>query len=332
MKKTTVPLLALLLGFAAAPSAFAGTASVTSVAGGEAKVGREGAWKPAMAGVSIGESDFLTIAAGTTVTVKLPNGKESVIEGRAIVPGRRLVSDKTDAGAMLKFARTVQRATEAVVGQEEKTSTGGAGKGNLTLSGAGVELTDAERKRLANNSRMKFAGIEEEERKSTESDFAEASFRRGDFFDARNRAQAIVDDPNDSALEKRRANLILGRVAAADASFATALATLDKAAAPATRPEGDDGKSYRAVALAQRGNVHLLLGNEERANADFLEAIATAPESAGAAQANFYLGTMAAERRDAKKAKAHFEKIPAKFEDLKKSSDEIVASFEREKS
>ena len=163
-------------------------------------------------------------------------------------------------------------------------------------------------------------------RRFSEADAAEDRFNAGLVPEARMKAQEIVANPKASPLEKRRANLLVGRIAAGEAAFGDALKALDAAAAKVDGEEDSvKAQNVRAAALAQRGQVHLQLGNDARAAADFLAATLAAPESSSAAQAFFFLGTIAASANDLEGAKANFAKLD-KFPELKSAGNEILSA------
>lgn len=141
-------------------SAWAATAvKVEGTSGSESKVGREGAWRSAAVGATIGETDFLAIPAGATVRVTLPDGKVASFAGKIVVPGRRLVSAKTSASNAAWLAHAIQSASDAMGGVTAGQDGPGASKpenvgGHLQLketgprgggSGSGVESGGAKR-------------------------------------------------------------------------------------------------------------------------------------------------------------------------------------------
>ncbi len=296
----------LALALALPAAAMAADATVSKVEG-EVKVGREGAWKTAAAGAVIAAADFLSLGPAARATVKLGDGTVAEFVGKVIVPGRRLSSEKA-AGALLKLTRAVQKASEAVVGVDAKGTVPGAGKAS---------------DKLGQKKRAIFVDTDEKP-KSSEADFAEAALGRGDYFDARNRAQAIVDDPNDSPAEKRRARYVLGRVHAAEGEFGKALSAFDGAAAARDPAEGDAADHYRGAALVERGLVHVQLGLDGKADADFKAAIEASPKTAQAAKANLYLGALALEAQKPAVAEAHF-KLLAGYPDLEAAARDLTA-------
>lgn len=317
MRRTAI----LLAGVLVLPtlSAFAADpASITAVEG-DAKVGREGAWRSAAPGATISEAEFLTLSQGAKVTVKLPDGTSSTLEGRAVIPGRRLVSSGTKAGNMVWFTKSVQKASEAIVGEDQKFAKGGSDKaGNIEKASSRLGGSRSGGPRWASSS----------EPTSTAADFAEAGLRREDFYDARSRARAIVEDPNATAIQKRRAHLVLGQVAASEGSFSTALEWLERAAAkPGEGEDAQEASKFRAIALSQLGQIHLTLGNEARAVSVLDDAIAANPASPAAAQANFFLGVLAAEKNDSKRAKEHFSRL-TRYQELAEAAQQVLKSLE----
>lgn len=281
--------------FAATPAKSASIVSVT----GEAKVGKEGAWKPAAAGAAINETDFLTLSKDASAKIKLGDGTEQEFTGKAIIPGRRLVSAKTSAGKLQNLSNAVQSATEAVMGSDPTVARGG-------LTRASKVATSSEDKaKLGGKNGMKWGSeIEEETQSSSEADYAEQSLRKGDMFLARSRAQAILDNKSKSSFEKRRANYVLAHVSAADAEFTTALKKIDLVTAAADEKTGETSemvRAHRSGALVLRGQIMTQLGDSAKAKEAFAEALTIAQtgnpatEPVTVAQANFFLGAMALE-------------------------------------
>lgn len=282
------------------PAAFAAakSASIVTVQG-EAKVGKEGAWKPASAGAAISENEFLTLSKDASVKVKLGDGTEAEFTGKAIIPGRRLVSAKTSAGKLQNLSNAVQSATEAVMGSDPTVARGGLTRATK------VATTAEDKAKLGAKGSMKWGSdIEEPAAGSTEADFAEQDLRKGDMFGARSRAQAILDNKVKSAYEKRRANYVLAHVSASDAEFTAALKKIDLVAAVADEKGGETAemvRAHRSGALVLRGQIMTQLGDSAKAKESFAEALKIAQdgdpksEPVTAAQANFFLGAMAVE-------------------------------------
>lgn len=112
----------------------AATVKVSGATGPAAKVGREDAWRPAVAGAIIGEKDFLAIPAGASVQVTLPDGKVAAFDGKIVVPGRRLVAEKTTPSNIAWLARAIQNASDAVGGAAVGQQGPGAAKPELVGS------------------------------------------------------------------------------------------------------------------------------------------------------------------------------------------------------
>lgn len=274
------------------------SASILSVTG-EAKVGKEGAWKPAAAGAAITENEFLTLSKDATAKVKLGDGTEQEFAGKAIIPGRRLVSAKTSAGKLQNLSNAVQSATEAVMGSDPTVARGG-------LTRATKIATSAEDKaKLGSKTGMKWGSdIEGDDPGSTEADYAEQSLRKGDMFLARSRAQAILDNKAKSAFEKRRANYVLAHAFASDAEFTSALKKIELVIAPPEVKGGETAelvRAHRSGALVLRGQIMTQLGDASKAKESFAEALKIAQtgdpktEPVTVAQANFFLGVIALE-------------------------------------
>ena len=304
--------------FLSGGSALAASATVVSVEG-EGKIGRSGAWRPAKAGETVGESEFLSLAPNAAAKVKLGDGTAADFQGKVIVPGRRLATQKS-AGALLRFSQSLQKAAEAVVGVDVKGTAPGASKAD--------EKTG---RKLA----LGFMG-EDTEQLSSRADFAEASLARNDLYDATDRAKAILAESGSSALEKRRAHLVLGQVHLEEGEFTNALKHLDAAAKElspdelaARRVEKGktvmDPEAYRSAALLHRGRAHQILGDHAKAEADYAAAITAFPKGTQAYQAHFYLGVIALEGGDRKAAQKHF----AGIADMKDADNSVTADQTR---
>lgn len=290
----------LLVASLLSSTAFAAPATVVSVAGEGIKIGKDGAWRPAKAGETIGETEFLSAPSETQINVKLGDGTAAAFKGKVVVPGRRLATQKS-AGALLKLSESLQKAAESVVGVDVKGTAPGASKADDKT-----------------NTKVKLAWESDVDigSKSTKADWAETMLAKHDIHEAVERADAILKDTGESPLEKRRAQLVLGQVYMGDAEFTKALKAFTAAAAPLTAPEtsakktGFDPEAYRAAALVHRGVAHRQLGDDAKAKADFEATIASFPMGTQAYQASFQLMVMSIEAGDKAGAEKYFAAIP----------------------
>ena len=307
----------LVLASLLSSSAFAAPATVVSVEG-QSKIGKDGAWRPAKTGETVGDAEFLSVSPESVVKVKLGDGTPADFRGKVVVPGRRLGTQKS-AGPLLKFSESLQKAAEAVVGVDVKGTAPGASKAD---------------DKTATKTRLLMMGDQDSGPRSTKAEFAEKALQRHDLQDAENRAKGILADPGESALEKRRAHLILGRVHLDEAEYTKALAELSAAAADLAPEEKAarklekakvifDPTGYRAAALVFRGIAYRQLGDDAKAKTDFTSAISAFPQSTQAYQASFQLLTMSLEGGDKAAATKHFEAIPQmKEEDTSEEANE----------
>lgn len=300
MKLSHLPITSLLL---AAP-AWAAPATVVSVEGDGIRIGKDGAWRPGRPGETIAETEFLNVPVNAVVDVKLGDGSSGRFPGKVIVPGRRLATRK-DAGPLLRFSESLQKAAESVVGVDVKGTAPGASKAN---------------DRTATRIKLQFEGTDSRPR-STGADFAERAFAEHDLHDASVRARAILDDRASSPLEKRRARIVAAGVFLEEAEFTLALQELDAAVA-ALAPEEKaarrvekgavtfDPEAYRAAALLLRGRALRQLGDDVKAKADLTAATTVFPTGTQAYAAHLELMVLALEANDVITARKHFDAIP----------------------
>jgi tetratricopeptide (TPR) repeat protein len=311
----------LLIASLLTSSAFAAPATVVSVSGEGSKIGKDGAWRPAKAGETIGESEFLSAPTGTEVQVKLGDGTPAGFKGKVIVPGRRLATQKA-AGPLLKLSESLQKAAESVVGVDVKGTAPGASKADDKLN---------------TKAKLVFEGADTPRIASSKAEWAEKSFAENDMHLAVERAEAILKDTGESSLEKRRAHLVLGQVYVGDAEFTKALKSLTAASAPLTADETAakkmekgkvtfDPEAYRAAALLHRGIVYRQIGDDAKAKADFEGTIASFPAGTQAYQASFQLMVMSLEAGDRPGADKHFGAIAT----MKDSDNSPTATQTRE--
>jgi hypothetical protein len=291
--------------FASASSAYASSSVVVTSVTGDVKVGREGAWKPAAKGTAISDTDFVMIPENATATIHLPDNTDKVFPGKAIIPGRRLSSTKTAAGAMIYFSQGLQKASEVVAGKKnDGTASNGAGKAGVTERPSTVFMSEGTTAPHVSQAQV-----------------AESDFRSGKN-DAKAEADAILKDAKATSVEKRHAHLLLGLVAASTASYSTALKEFDAAATKAE--DGDEAVLLRARALVQRGQVESQLSDDRTAKADFVEASSIAAQgSPEQAQAYFFLGVLAASANDATTARNFFNLLDS-YPELKKAGIAMI--------
>lgn len=301
-------------------TALAAPATVVSVAGEGIKIGKDGAWRPAKAGETIGVSEFLSAPSGSEIKVKLGDGTPAQFKGKVIVPGRRLATQKA-AGRLLKLSESLQKAAESVVGVDVKGTAPGASKADDKLN---------------SKIKLQYEGADSRPA-SSKAEWAERSFAENDMHLAVERAEAILEDSGESALEKRRAHLVLGQVYLGDAEFTKALKSLTAACVPLTADEAAakkmvkgkvtfDPEAYRAAALLQRGIAYRQIGDDAKAKADFEATVAAFPLGTQAYQASFQLMVMALEAGDRPGADKHFGAIAT----MKEGDNSVTAAQTRE--
>ncbi len=300
MKRIGKILGAVILTVVGSGNAFAGSSPTIKSASDSVQVGKEGAWKPAKAGMAIADTDFVKIPDGAAATITLPDNTSRDFKGKAVIPGRRL-GDKVSAGMSVWFSQSVQKVagTAATV-----TKANGIRK-------AGVET--------ASEKTVVWDGMSGVTHKTMPAERAEYYFSRGLYNEAAKQAAEVVADPDASLVQKRRAHLVLGECSASSASYSTALKDLDIAAEPTTEAEGTDAPLLRVQSLLQRGQVQTQLGNDTAAQEDF-KIVAASPDKVPASQAKFLLGILAFGSKDQKTARNWFDQL--------KDSDESRPLYE----
>jgi hypothetical protein len=294
-------LLAALSTTLLASSAFAATATIKTASKG-VQVGKEGAWKDAVPGMAIAETDFIKIPENATTTVVLPDKTTKDFAGRTVVPGRRL-SDKNAAGAMIWFSRGVQAI---------------AGAGETTTAANGIKKDGNEADKLGQKTdRLVFDGASGATHRVSEAVVADVDFSAGHFDQAENAAKLALSDERSTAVDKQLAHLILGQLSASNAAYSDALKEFELAAA--MTPEGGrDTEGVRRRALLQRGQSQMQLGDDAAAKKDF-EEVAKSSDKVAATQAKFFLGSLALNQHDTKTAKSY-------FDELKGSNDPLYST------
>lgn len=285
-----------------------------------ARVGREATWKPATAGTVIGLVDLLEVPAGAKVTLKLPDGKTLELEGRTIVSGRRLVTDKSSAGRMVYFNKAFQDANATIVVNVEET-------GTTALSARGTQQVAADDEgRLGKPKRpvMYLSDTDEDEApKSNAADFAESHLRKGEWQLAADWAWRAIAAAESTPLERRRGHLVMARLATNDGQQELALRDLDAACRSAGVESG--GKPYVATALVARGQAWMALGDDDKAMEDFRGALDFDAEGAAGAQANFFLGALALSEQDLDSARHLFGRLNG-YPELAQAGKELLAA------
>ena len=239
------------------------------------------------------------------MTVRLENGTELTFEGRAVVPGRRLVGAKSDVEGLMRVYKMYQKAANATGGEEKRTSFAGAGK----ACKEGEVRCGGECKRRADC--LKWADEGSSAKLDTiPADRVLTQLDKGNIEFAREEARRILEDESSSKSDLRIASLVVGKQHAEDVNYASALKALDVAAAPIGPEERAGMKEWRAVALLERGKVLLNMGALDRAKSDLTEA-SVSGSNAVKGESRFLLGYIAIEVNDAAGAKTHFAAIPS---------------------
>ncbi len=322
LRTTLAAAVAVLLGGAPAPATakLLGSTPAPDVvvvsASGPVTVGRGTAWRTAAPGTTVAIEELVKVPAGARCTLRVTGGAETTIAGAQVLAARRLAAGA--AGVFL--SDPFQQARSTVIEVTEGGSTA------LAMRGSQVPTLEEASRLGGRLRRVSFLGEEAatRARRSTTADFAESRLRAGDAREAIDYAWEILAQPDAPPLERRRAYLVLGQVLASDGELDEALDALDRASAP-VREADPRARLFRTTALAQRGQVHLLLGNDSRAGGDFREAIDSLPGSAPAAQATFFLGTIALGERDLAAAKTYFERLKG-FPELATAAENLLAS------
>ena len=281
---------------------------------GDVKVGKPGQWRKASLGSPIAADEFLSLELGAHATVILGDGAEKVFAGKTVISGRRLTSSKTTEDRVL-LSEQVRKQTWAALEYDPNSTT-------AAERGKDVGETGARRRMVS------FMGEEEEDSRpmAGPADLAESRLRLGDFSGAVDYAWTLVDDPDAAPLPRRRAHLVMGRVAAASADIDLAAHEFDEAARPfaAWLPQE---LAFRSEALVQRGQMRLQLADDAGAQSDFEAAIELSPDSASAAQANFFLGVLSLATSDSTNARKRFATLTG-YPELARAAEELLRANE----
>lgn len=295
------------------PAWAAAGVTVADSTGPASKVGREGAWRMADADATIGEKDFLAIPAGATVRVTLPDGQVASFTGKIVVPGRRLVSDKSSASNVAWLARAIQSASDAVGGVAVKQEGPGAAKVETVGSRPDQGMT-ASRVTSADDVAPPPSpkAPKQDEAKKVEKETEKQPARDVDSLLGLSETDASPTKARPAAraqAQTRAETLRDGLTAESDGNFETAR-TLLVIASKKPKKGGTDVRAIRAEAYVALGRVHLQLGLPNEAAVAFDQAIRldTAKGATGphAARAHFLLGMSALERGDVKAARRKF--------------------------
>ncbi len=289
MKRIGKILGAVVLTVVGSGSALAGSSPTIKSASDSVQVGKEGAWKPAKAGMAIADTDFVKIPADAAATITLPDNTTRDFKGKAVIPGRRL-GDKAGAGMSVWFSQSVQKM---------------AGTGTTMTKANGMGKADD---MTASHKDPIWDSMEGVTHKLTLAEIAEVDFSGGRYEKAATEAAKVIADAEAAPVQKRRAHLVLGECSASSASYTAALKELDIASEPVASTEGPDGPLLRLAALLQRGQVQTQLGNDAAAQEDF-KIVAASAEKAPAAQAKFLLGVIAFGSKDQKTARNWFDQL-----------------------
>ena len=318
---TSAVALGLALVAAASPrqaSAAAEGATVTAADPG-VQVGRPPDWRAAKPGVVVEAGDLLQVPEGAKVTVRLPDGQPLVVEGRTLVSGRRLLTDKSAGGRMVFFAKAFREAAATLVLEVEEN-------GTTALAVRGEVSDPLERTRLGQRTRaLAFLGESDDESpKSSMADFAESHLRRGDAQLAVDAAWIAITSPEASHLERRRGHLVMARIAANDGHHLLAMRDLHAACRTASPEPG--AAPYLAAALATRGQAWMALGDDDKAIVDFRAALDWDATGAAGAQAAFFLGALALSREEREAARDLFSRLK-RFPELARAGEELLSAM-----
>lgn len=314
-----ISLLLLLLAPATALPAAADPVVVTADKG--VRIGRDPEWRDAAPGMAVQPADLLEVPEGAKVTMKLPDGSTVELLGRTLLSGRRLVTDKSAAGRSVFFNKSFQEAVDTLVIEIAET-------GSTAIAARGF-LVGAVDSRLGRRSKrnVAFLGDEDETRlvRSDAADFAESHLRRGDWQLAADAAWSAIESPDSTPLERRRAHLVMARLASNDGKQELALRDLHAACRAVSVESG--GRPYVAAALVARGQAWLALGDDGLAMADFRSALDYDADGAAGAQANFFLGALALSDQDLDTARNLFGRLRA-YPELSQAGAELLAAME----
>ena len=286
----------------AAAMLHAGVASVVDVRGAVRITGTTAtAARAAHAGDEIGEKDLVLVPESGAVTLRLADGTETRVEGKAIVAGRRLRSRNAAAFHAIA-ARSV-----GLVSHEIETAGSTTAMAIRGDEAEAPELGDAVRAPRG----MTFLGEGGETRRSSDAEFAERSLREADFAEAERLAIRSLADREAMHEERRRANRVLAFIAMRAGDASTAVLHFDRAIADTTAA---DGRPVLDALHVERARSRLLLADDEGAESDLRLALEAGGDPPRRMEAHFLLGILAVGKGDKRAAKMHFavlENVPA---------------------
>lgn len=291
--KTLLVLFALAV-LRAGPAIAAESASVIEVRGAvRITTSTAAAARPAAAGDTVGEKDLVLVPEGGAVTLRLVDGSETRVEGKAIVSGKRL-RGRNAAAFNAIAARSVDLVTHEIETAASTTA--------LAIRGDEAEAPELGESVRAPRG-MTFLGEDGESRRRSEVDYAEFSLRKGEFPDAERRAAAVLADNEALHDERRRAHRVLAFVAMSGGDAHAAAQHLDEALANAT---SSDGRPVLDALRVERARARVLLGDDGGAAADLRVALESGGDPARRMEAHFLLGILALGSGDVKGAKKQF--------------------------
>lgn len=330
----------MLLAWSACANGAPTVVGIEGASSAGVRVGRGETWSAVRTSTTIGADQFLRIPQGTTVSVRLPNGEVAKLEGKAVIPGRRLAQKAARADAVMRFARAVRTVSVAIGGEETGQSGPGATKIEALPSGATKDMGESEVSSPRTESEAAPAAAAPASPPPPPPAPPEPSAHefapRKDAKESDSAGLAAVDEPpgggagagapagnrtrtQGAAMEERVSGEKI-----AHGSMPKAEAFTSPAAPP---PSGvrdgwtaaEEGRFSDALArfrqaphdpeaLVGIGFVHLQRGEPQEAGDAFRKAILAAGESAvpAARRAHFYLGLMAWEEGDEAAANRHF--------------------------
>lgn len=296
----------------------AGAASVVEVRG-EVRITATdaAAARAARAGDEVGEKDLVLVPAQGSVTLKLEDGTQTKIDGKAIVAGRRLTGGKK-AG----FAQLAARSAD-LVAQELETagaSTAMAVRGDEAEPGDPGETARPRRD-------VSFLGADGKARRSSEIEVAEFSLEKGDRVEAGRRAQAVLEDAASEREERRRAHRVLALVSLGADDVIAGAAHLDRALADSSAA---DGRAILDSLRIERARARMLLADDAGAQSDLRIVLEPGGDTPRRMEAHFLLGILSLGAGDTNAAAAEFamlDRVPA----LEAAAEEALTASAKKK-
>lgn len=285
--------MSVLSGLLAAALLQAGVASVVAVQG-EVRITATdaSAARPVAAGDEIGEKDLVLVPAQGSVTLKLADGTETKVDGKAIVAGRRLAGAKKAA-----FGQLAARSVDLVTHELETASSSTA----MAIRGDEDRGDSAETERPRRD--VSFLGDDGKSHRASDADVAEFSLRKGDLAGAEKRALAVLESAASERDERRRAYRVLAFVALAKDEPVAGAGHLDRALADSSPV---DGRVVVDTLRIERARVRVLLGDDAGAQSDLRAVLETGGPASRRMEAHFLLGILALGAGDTKAATKEF--------------------------